>query len=730
MSIKQYPVSHKNLSKELSALCLAVSSMGMTGYAWAQDAMDIASLEDGHKYHHLDAISVTASGQTLNEVVQPVKVLSESELKQANGSSLGELLDNLPGVSNASFGPGVGRPVIRGLSGNRVKIAVNGNDAADVSAMSNDHAPMADVANADQVEIIYGPGTLLFGSGAIGGVVNVADERFHDVPLVDNDGNSVIEAEVRTSTSSVDQGTQLSAQVNAGLGQNWVVHVDAFQRESENYESPKGEVQNTATEAQGANLGITYLGENSRTGLAVSTLDYEYGVPNENDEAASVKPTQVRFDGLHEILFSSKFLESLKIQFGVNDYEHDELDGSTVVGFFDKTNTEFKSILSFGELQGFSTKLGFHANIQELALCHDHSGCENGVPDYSNLGWDGSKGGDFFPINDSDGNPVEFAHDTPMPETETTDTAVFGLLSSDWSLGKHSGKQEYAVRFDQRVITADPVSINPNSRQDASYYDDETFLATTASAGWTLLSGPQKWGLSLAHTERAPQADEMYWNGDHHATFSYQLDNPDLDKETAHTLDITWQYMGDQHQWNVAGYYYDFDGYIFNQIQNVKDPFHGNDVYQHVQKDAYLTGYEASWQYAVTESLALNAVTDKAIGRLKKGAGSSDNKNLPRIPPLSLLLGVSWQSGHWLIKGDVKYFDEQDQVSENETSTDAYQTLNAMAAYEFEWNKLHMDVRLKGSNLTDELGRNHVSYLKAYSPLPGRNITLDLQVSY
>jgi len=722
MSIKQFTMSHKNLSKELSALCLAVSSVGMSGHAWAQEAMDIASLEDEHKYHHLDAISVTASGQSLNEVVQPVKVLSESELKQANGTSLGELLDNLPGVSNASFGPGVGRPVIRGLSGNRVKIAVNGNDAADVSAMSNDHAPMADVANADQVEIIYGPGTLLFGSGAIGGVVNVADERFHDVPLVDNDGNSVIEAEVRSSTSSVDQGSQLSAQVNAGLGQNWVVHVDAFQRESENYESPKGEVQNTATEAQGANLGVTYLGENSRTGLAVSTLDYEYGVPNENDEAASVKPTQVRFDGLHEYMFSSKVLESLKIQFSVNDYEHDELDGSTVVGFFDKTNTEFKSILSFGELEGLSTKVGFHANIQELALCHSHDGCEGGVPDYSHLPWDGTQGQTL--------DASEFAHDTPMPETETTDTAVFGLLTSDWALGAHMGKQEYAVRFDQRTIKSDPVSIRPAARQDASYYDDIDFLAITASAGWTLLDGPQRWGLSIAHTERAPQADELFWNGDHHATFSYQLDNPDLEKEIAHTLDLTWQYMGDQQQWSAAAYYYDFDGYIYNQLQDGKDPNHGNDVYRHEQKDAYLTGYELSWQYAVTDSLALNVVTDKAIGRLKKGAGSSDNKNLPRIPPLTFLVGLSWQHGHWLIKGDVKYFDEQDQVSENETSTDAYQTLNAMAAYEFEWNRLHMDVRLKGSNLTDELGRNHVSYLKAYSPLPGRNITLDLQVSY
>lgn len=726
MSTKQFDMSLKTLGKGLHALCLLLSSMGIAGYVWAQDESHSDTPNDGHKYHHLETISVTASGQSLDEVVQPIKVLGESEIRQANGASLGELLENLPGISNASFGPGVGRPVIRGLSGNRVKIAVNGNDAADVSAMSNDHAPMADAANASQVEVIYGPGTLLFGSGAIGGVVNVADERFHEVPLVDGEGRSAMEAEVRTSVSSVDQGSQLSAQVNAGIGQQWALHVDGFQRESENYQSPKGEVLNTATEAQGANFGITYFGQSSRTGIAVSTLDYEYGVPNADNEAASVKPTQVRFDGMHEMMFSSRFLESLKIQIGVNDYEHDELDGSTVVGLFEKQSAEIKSILSLGDIMGFSAKVGVHANQQKLALCHDHSGCEAGVPDYSHLSWDGSKGSDFFSINDADGNAVEFAHHTPMPETETTDRAVFGLIAGDWMQGNYMGKQEYAIRLDRRVIQADPVSINPNSREAASYYDDAVFFARTASAGWTVLFGAQKWGLSIAHTERAPQADEMFWNGDHHATFSYQLDNPDLEKETAHTLDLTWQYFSDQQQWDVAAYYYDFDGYIYNELQNVADPFHGNDVYQFVQKDAFLTGYEVSWQFPLSETVTFHAVTDKAIGRLRKG----DNKNLPRIPPQTLLTGVSWQKGHWLIKGDVKYFAEQDQVAINETSSDAYHTLNAMAAYEFEWNKLHMDVRLKGSNLTDELGRNHVSYLKAYSPLPGRNLTLDVQVSY
>ncbi len=702
----------------------------LSAAAWVPQAMAAdeaaAKADDGHQYHHLEAISVTASGQTLDEVVQPTKVMTGAELRQAAGSSLGGVLENMPGIANASFGPGVGRPVIRGLSGNRVKIAVNGNDAADVSAMSNDHAPMADVANAEQIEVIYGPSTLLFGSGAIGGVINVADKRFHDMPLWQ--GQGVIDAEVHLTTSSVDQGQQVSAQVDAGVAPNWVVHVDGFQRSAENYHSQKGEVKNTQTSAQGASLGVTHIHDSGRAGVAVSVLEYDYGVPNADDEDASVAPSQVRVDALFEKIFSSQYVDALTTQLSVNDYEHDELDEDSVVGFFEKENTEFKSVLSLREWAGINSKVGVHVNAQRLALCHDHSGCEDGVPDYSHLSWDGSKGGNFDPVTDANGKVIEFAHDTPMPITETLDTSVFGLVSRDWSVGQHNGKQEYALRIDQRVLQADPDSVRPASRQAQSYYDDRHFTSVTASAGWTWLRDNHKWGVAVAHAQRAPQADEMYWNGDHHATFSYQLDNPDLEIETAHALDITFQYFDRQQQWDIAAYYYDFDGYIYNELQSIKDPYHGNDVYQFVQKDAYLTGFEAAWLYQLNTQLAFNAVTDKTIGRLKQSVNGE--KNLPRIPPQTLLLGLNWQQGHWLLKTDVKYFAEQDQVAANETKTADYVTLNALVAYELEWQRTHFDISLKGQNLTDAFGRNHVSYLKAYSPIAGRNLVLDLSVVF
>ena len=331
-----------------------------SAYAYGIDSTD-ASVKK------LEGLVVTASDQTLDEVVQPITVLDEQALQQSSGSTLGEMLESLPGISNASFGSGVGRPVIRGLSGNRVKIAVNGNDAADVSAMSNDHAPMAEAANAKQVEVIYGPGTLLFGSGAIGGVINLVDQRIHRVPLLDDEGNAIWQGQVSQSVSSVNSGSETSGSLNLGMGQNWVFHLDAFARETKDYDSPEGTVLNTQTEGKGFSSGLSHIRNDGHSALAVSILDYEYGVPNVDNENATVSPYQIRFDGEYEKLINSNFLESFKLQGSVNDYEHEEGTDGTVEGYFEKQNFEFKAIAVLNHDWIAQSKLGVHIN---LSLIH------------------------------------------------------------------------------------------------------------------------------------------------------------------------------------------------------------------------------------------------------------------------------------------------------------------------------------------------------------------------
>jgi iron complex outermembrane receptor protein len=660
----------------------------------------------------LDKVQVTVSGQLLDEVAQPARVISKEELQSQNGDTLGELLSNFPGISNASFGAGVGRPVIRGLGGNRVKMAINGTDTADVSAMSSDHAPMVDAANAEAIEVIYGPNTLRFGSGAMGGVINMADSRFHETPL------HGIEGRVETSVSTANDGTSLSASTNMGSGQ-WVMHLDGFSRSSENFRAGDGQtINNTDSDSQGMNAGLNFIQQNGNAhGVAVSVLDYEYGVPNPDDDRATVDPSQVRFDA-QSIVYSLPSVDKLKMQFTHIDYEHGENFDNTVVGLFDKTSSEFKTTFSWDNLGGWQSDLGVQLSKQNLELCHDHSGCSD-IPNYSSSSWDGIEG---VKLGENIEGGYEFAHDTPMPITDTQDVGVFWVMERDWAMGL----LELGARYDQRVIEADPVSIDPLYRQATDYYDDQTFDSTSISGALTWRFEKQKLGLSVSRSQRAPSADELYWNGDHHATFSFQLDNPDLDIETAYSLDVTWTYDESDYQMQSAVYYYDFDGYIFNDLKSYVDPYHQNPVYRNEQKNAWFAGAEWQLDYEVSVNWQWFLRADFVHARLKEGT----NKSLPRTPPLTTTSGLKWQNNNWQVSSDVKYYAKQADVADNESQTSDYYVVNIYAAYTQPLASSSVQVYLKAHNLTDEFGRNHVSYLKEYSPVIGRNINLGVMYSF
>lgn len=671
-----------------------------------------SSLSNATDETRLEEVRVTASGQSLNDVAQPVQVFTQEQMQAQNGHTIGDLLSSLPGVSNASFGAGVGRPVIRGLGGNRVKMAINGTDVADVSAMSSDHAPMVDAANASQLEVIYGPSTLRFGSGAMGGVVNVADSRFHETEL------KGVEGQIKSALSSADEGTDLSASLDVGNGP-WVMHLDGFARETENHRAGNGEdVDNTSTQSQGVNLGVNHIQDNGNSvGIAISSLDYEYGVPNPDNDPASVSPTQTRFDAQGVFYDLVPLFQQVKLQLTHIDYEHGENFDDTVVGLFEKTSTEFKSTFQLSPIASWQSVVGVQASLQDLDVCHDHGGC-SGIPNYKDLSWDGTQGDNLV----SAGGWL-FAHDTPMPLTQTQDLGVFWIAETHWAYGL----LELGARVDQRQIELDPVSILPSYRKNASYYADKDFESASFSAAMTWRLSNQKFGLSLSRSQRAPTADEMYWNGDHHATFSFQLDNPELDVETAHSIDVTWQYLGEGFEASSAVYYYDFDGYIYNDLKGLINPIHPDDpVYRNEQRDAWFAGAEWQLDYDVTDHWQWFVKGDYVRAQLKQGA----NKNLPRTPPLSIASGVIWSSEQWLMRAEAKHFAEQTDIAENESKTDGYSLLNIYGAYNHAFSQSELQLYVRAHNLTDELGRNHVSYLKDYSYIVGRNITLGVNYSF
>jgi iron complex outermembrane receptor protein len=662
--------------------------------------------------------------QTLEEVyvygeapdlALPVKKLDQTELEKASSGNMTKLLESMPGVSNASFGEGVGSPVIRGMSANRVKLSVNGASNADVSNMSADHAPMMDIVNADEVEVIYGPNTLRFGSGAMGGLVNVKDGRFHSEVFDGITGR--VQGGFGSNASAKDGAATFDfANANGDLSRAHIGHLDIFYRQSDNYKAGeyKGESQeinSTSTEAAGGSAAYNWVdNERGSIGIAMGYSDYEYGIPNNTGDEVMVTPEQWRVDVQGNLLNLTPTLENWETKLSYIDYEHEELLEENPEAIFDKEVTELQSTLFFAFQDDWQLTTGIHLQFEELAVCHDHGGCSE-IPDYSSLPWDGNKGANL--INDTFAG-YSFSHSTPMPLIETLDAGIYAIVAKNYDLLT----AEFGLRYDSRTISADPTSILPSYRRAKSDYDDKRFKPISASVGLSWQLTDQRLALNLSHSERAPSADEMYYNGDHHATFSYQLDNIDLDVETANSVDLTWQINFDKVLVETALFYYDFADYIYNDKKAIQDPYHGRDVYRYEQEDAWFTGGEATLEYLFADSWQAFVSMDVVKAQLKKG----ENKNLPRTPPASLRTGLMWQRGPWDVEANVHYFAKQNDVAENESVNDAYTTLNAYAAYRVDSTASVLTLQLNANNLLNEYGLNHVSYLKEISPVQGRNI--------
>lgn len=665
-------------------------------------------------------VTSTASNRHLSDIAQPITVLSSDDLAKQGGDTLGAILANTPGVANASFGQGVGRPILRGMGGKRVKVMQNGIDASDLSSMSSDHGTMIDPVNTEQIEIIQGPSTLLYGGGAIGGVVNVVKQQIH------TESYSGFDGEVTSRVSSADNGKQVTGVLNAGFDQ-FIVHLEAFGRDTSDYQVGSNDhfgekANNSDVEGLGGNLALSWiLDDHGYLGFSVSNLQYDYAVPNVANEPARVTPEQMRYELVGAWFDPFSAIHEWKTELAYTDYEHEETDADLVAGLFQQTSFELKSTMTHHPLYLGDAELngsfGVHVTASELAVCHSHQGCSE-IPDYSNRYWDGSQGQNLIASNG-----YLFSHDTPMPETVSSNIGIFWVEEMPWT----HGVIEIGVRYDNNQIKSEPDAIRPDYRHSAAYYDDKTFnLYAMNAAGTWVLNDNNKLGLSIARAQRAPDAQELYWNGEHHATFSYQLDNPDLDKETANTVNLNWLYSVDTVETSITGFYYLFDGYIYNDLKGFTDPYHGENVYRHEQYDAYFTGLEFQLHWDIdqhAQGVSFDVFADTVTAKLKEKGGDY----LPRIPPASLGSAINWTQGRWDTSIDMRAFAKQTKVAENETTTDGYVTANIMVAYEYPLiNEQSIWLRFKGMNLSDQYALNHASYLKRDAPIIGRNFIVEV----
>ena len=611
---------------------------------------------------------------------QPVSVLQGEELRRKRDVGLGDTLSQELGITSSSFGAGASRPIIRGLDGPRVQILDNGIGAMDLSDMSPDHAVSAESLNTSRIEVLRGPSTLLYGSGVSGGIVNVVSRRIPDRLYQSVRGS--IESRLNSATKQRTGALEL----NGSLGR-FSMHLDTFGRKTGDYNIPghankndpfdkKGTVRNSATESFGAGAGGSYIGDNGFIGGSFSRLENQYGIPGPDGASIALRQNRYNLAGeLHQPLYG---LEKMKVQAGFNDYRHNEIESTGEIA------TRFKN----QELEGRTELL--------------HSPVAN---------WQGTLGAQFRYRRVS-----ALGEEAIIPETRSTATGIFLVEERNWDSWRIGlgGRVEFA--------TQDPRNNTNPSRSFALYN-------ASASTTWKLADG-YKLEATGTHGQRAPAIQELYINGIHHGSGTFQAGSPSLRKEISNNLDISFFKNEGLVRWKINFFHNWIKDYIFMRSTDTDnngiadrvdetgtlDPA-GEFLVQNLsQTNARFYGAEAEVMFPLfSKALDVRLFTDYVRGRL-----GGNNGGVPRTTPLRFGLGLTYKRGPWLADLNTFHIMQQNSVAALETRTSGYTMVNLELSYRFAESKSEGHrIFLQGKNLLGEQARVHTSFLKDYAPLPG-----------
>jgi iron complex outermembrane receptor protein len=652
--------------------------------ALATSAFAQSAAVTGTEANELEAVVVTAApfAVSADALTVNVEVIDRDQLDVAPAQGLGDLLSGIPGLRSTFFGPGASRPVIRGLAGPRVQVLTNGVGQIDASALSPDHQVATDPAEAKQVEVLRGPSTLLYGGSAIGGVVNIIDERIATrLPEGGFDGRASAQA------SSVDDGYQFTGSASAALGQ-FVLTLDGLRREAEDYDVPgpvesrrltdlEGEepddretVENSAVELKAYGAGLSYVFDRGFLGASVKRTETVYGVPGhghsekeggeEEEESVSIDLKQTRIDLRGEYQLGGVF-ERVRGSLATADYEHVEFEGAEV-------GTRFKSDGVEGRLELVQAKRG-------------------------NLS--GAIG-----VQGLDRTIAAEGEEAYIPTTDIREAGVFTLQRYDrGDLGFEGG-----LRLDTRTLeTAD---------------DERDFTNLSASAG--VFARPSEGvflGLSLSRNERAPTEAELFSFGEHAATRAFEIGDAELDSEVSYSLEAAAHFEAGRFEADLHLFGARYDGFIDLRATGEQSD-EGVDIFTYRQTNAEFYGVEAEAEIELFESGDRELELEFAFDYVR---GSTDLGPPARIPPYSVTARLAYETGLLDTHLEVRHVGEQDRVAEFEIPTDGYTMVNLFGAIELPQAagvKLFAEAR----NLTDEEAREHTSFLKDLAPLPGRNL--------
>ncbi|MGS0498384.1 TonB-dependent receptor [Pseudoalteromonas sp. S1727] len=695
-------------------------------------------------------IEATPIHMSAMESASPVSVLSGEQLRRQQAATLGDSLEKLPGVNTNFHAKVASTPIIRGLSGPRVLITQNGLDVSDVSRVGPDHSVASEASTAQQIEVLRGPATLFYGSGAIGGVVNVVDNR---VPT-----DSITRGEWNLEHNSVDN--QKVASFNATTGtDSFAFYADAFWREADDYEVPvapevehddhdheehSGDyvVENSNEESEGFTVGASYLFDQGYVGMAVEQFNRQYGIPghthggeeeHSEEEAVFADLDQTKVQLLAEYNFDNEWLNKINLRVGHTDYEHAEIEHGAVGTTFKNETNEFRVDVMHSQWNEWNGGISFHYKNSDVE----------------------AQGSEAF---------------TPPSETESVAIALMEEKHFGDVLVQLGGRVERVTLNAENVLLPD-IGAHAHDDEGGDEHDHEhdhgsessytrvfdveqefTPVSLSAGAVWDFTPG-YNLGLSVSRSERAPSASELLSFGPHIGTGTYEVgalfdihdghfelsDNP-IDLETANNIDLTFRktegdigFIFNAFYNQVDNYYYQIDTGLYGESGHDHD--HGDEhahedehdhsselpIYLFKTDDVVLHGFEAQVAWQLTDEFKLDLFSDYVRARLQDGG------DLPRTPPLRFGTEFSYQTDNLSAHIHVTRYQEQDRIAAEETATDGYTMVDASISYDLSVLNQDMSLYLRGTNLTDTEARVHSSFLKDIAPRPGRSFALGIR---
>ncbi len=657
----------------------------------------------------LAGVVVTGMGRErgVADTYRPTAVVDGRELERRLESSLAETLRRVPGLQPVYNGPGATQPTIRGMGGDRVLVLEDGQRTGDMSTTAADHGVSSDPISAERIEVVRGPAGLLYGSNALGGVINVWRE---EVPRTRPDG---ITGTITTTAESVNMGGGGHALVRAPLGP-LSVRIEGSARAAGETRTPLGMLPSTELTTYSVGAGLSLTPEWGFVGMAYRYYDSEYGVPGtfNGETIPGAHPNGVdiemsrhvlRAQGAHMLGIGP--IDMIEVDGHLTHYQHFEIEGRGPGGepfvgaSFDQLTGAVNLTARHGhDLEAFSTEGAFGASfsMRDLIAGGSYSGTRS-----------------------------------------ASETSLAGYVYEEFS--RDALRLQLGGRYDLRFVA--PRSDRPIEIGDRLVpVEDRTFGDISASVallydmrpGWTA-------GVSLARAFRSPAIEELYSDGPHLADYSFDIGNPELDSEIGHGVDLFFRVTRPRTSLEFAAFANRVSDFIYYEPTGELDPrLRRFPVFQATSDDAIFLGVEGRAQVQIVPRL----VADGSFGYVR-ATRLGDGDPLPAIPPLTGNLDLRYESPTWVagigfdaataqsrVPAQFESPVEPGEMITPDLPTDGYALFNALVGYRFTSAGLLHSLTLQGSNLFDTAWRDHLSRVRQVAPQPGRSIQLTYRVQF